>query len=196
MRRDLEIISEIISSGARVLDLGCGNGELLLYLKNKKSIYGLGVEIDAEEVRECLSKGLNVIQYDINRGLNFIGDDAFDYVVLSKTIQQLKSPGKLLEEVLRISRNAIISFPNFGNIKVRTYLLFRGQMPVTSELPYSWFDTPNIHLFTLKDFVNLCRIKGVKIEKIIPITKFGCKSMIINLLPNLLAEEVIVVVRK
>lgn len=196
IRRDLKIISDIIEPGTRVLDLGCGEGDLLLYLKQTKNIYGLGIEIDTEEVIQCLAKGLNVIHYDINRGLSFIDDNSFDYVVLSKTIQQLKSPGKLLEEVLRISKKAIISFPNFGNIKVRTYLLLKGQMPVTSELPYSWFDTPNIHLFTLKDFINLCKVKNVKIEKLIPITKIGRRGFIMKILPNILSDEVIVVVSR
>ncbi|MEN2998525.1 MAG: methionine biosynthesis protein MetW [Brevinematia bacterium] len=196
IRKDLEIISNIIEPESRVLDLGCGKGELLLYLKEKKRVSGFGVEIDLNEVIECLSKGLNVIHYDINLGLSFIDDNSFDYVVLSKTIQQLKSPGKLLEEVIRISRRAIISFPNFGNIKIRSYLLCRGQMPVTSELPYSWFDTPNIHLFTYRDFVNLCKIKKVRIEKIIPIVKLGSKTMVLRFLPNLLSDEVIVVVHK
>lgn len=196
IRKDLEIISSLIEPNSRVLDLGCGKGELLLYLKEKKNISGFGIEIDTDEVIECLSKGLNVIHYDINKGLSFIDDDSFDYVVLSKTIQQLKSPGKLIEEVLRISRNAIISFPNFGNFKVRLYLLLKGKMPVTSELPYSWFDTPNIHLFTLKDFRNLCKIKGIKIEREIPIFYFLKKPFSINVFPNLISEEVIVVVSK
>lgn len=196
IRKDLKIISDIIEPGARVLDLGCGKGELLIYLRSQKNISGFGIEIDTEEVIECLSKGLNVIHYDINKGLSFIDDDSFDYIVLSKTIQQLKSPGKLLEEVLRISRKAIISFPNFGNVKVRTYLMLKGKMPITSELPYSWFDTPNIHLFTYKDFVSLCKFKGIKVEKVIPITYIGCRSFVVNLLPNLLADEVIVVVSR
>lgn len=196
IRKDLEIISSLIEPNSRVLDLGCGKGELLLYLKKKKNISGFGIEIDMDEVIECLSKGLNVIHYDINRGLAFIDDNSFDYVVLSKTIQQLKSPGKLIEEVLRISRNAIISFPNFGNFKVRLYLLLRGEMPVTSELPYSWFDTPNIHLFTLKDFRNLCKIKGIKVEKEIPILYLFGRPFIVNIFPNLLSDEVIVVISK
>lgn len=196
IRKDLEMISNLIEPNSRVLDLGCGKGELLLYLKEKKNISGFGIEIDIDEVVECLSKGLNVIHYDINKGLSFIDDNSFDYVVLSKTIQQLRAPGKLIEDVLRISRNAIISFPNFGNFKVRFYLLFKGKMPVTSELPYSWFDTPNIHLFTLKDFRNLCEVKSIKIEKEIPIFYVFGKPIFIRLLPNLISDEVIVLIRK
>ncbi|MFN4244558.1 MAG: methionine biosynthesis protein MetW [Brevinematia bacterium] len=196
IRKDLEIIASIIENNSRVLDLGCGKGELLLFLKNEKNVSGFGIEIDIEEVIECLAKGINVIHYDINKGLSFIDDNSFDYVVLSKTIQQLKAPGKLLEEVLRISKKAIISFPNFGSIKVRTYLLFRGSMPITSDLPYSWFDTPNIHLFTYKDFVNLCKIKNINIEKVIPTLRVKDKEFVVRFLPNLLSDNVIVVVSR
>lgn len=194
-RKDFKIISEMIEPNSRVLDLGCGTGELLLYLKETKNVYGVGIEIDVEEVVECLRKGINVIHYDINDGLKFIGNSSFDYVILSKTIQQLKSPGKLLDEVLRISQKAIISFPNFGNIKVRSYLFFRGKMPITSELPYSWFDTPNIHLFTYKDFKNLCILKGISIEKTISIVRIFGKDIIFNFMSNLLAEDIIVLIR-
>ncbi len=196
MRKDLEIIANIIEPNSRVLDLGCGKGELLLFLKKEKNVSGFGIEIDIDEVIECLSRGINVIHYDINKGLSFIDDDSFDYVVLSKTIQQLKSPGKLLEEVLRISKKAIISFPNFGSIKVRTYLFFKGQMPVTSELPYSWFDTPNIHMFTYKDFINLCKLKNVKVENVIPTLSFFNKEFVVKFLPNLFSDNVIVVVSR
>jgi len=198
VRKDFEIIERIIEKGSRVLDLGCGSGELLSYLKEKKGILSVGIEIDTDEVIKCLSKGLNVIQYDINKGfkdksLLEIEDKAFDYVIVSKTIQQLKSPGLLLEEVLRISRNAIISFPNFGYYKLRLHLLLKGKMPISSELPYSWFDTPNIHLFTYKDFVNLCKTKGIKIKKTFFISRILNKEVCTEILPNLLAEEVITV---
>jgi methionine biosynthesis protein MetW len=198
VRKDFEIIERIIEKGSRVLDLGCGSGELLSYLKEKKGILSVGIEIDTDEVIKCLSKGLNVIQYDINKGfkdksLLEIEDKAFDYVIVSKTIQQLKSPGLLLEEVLRISRNAIISFPNFGYYKLRLHLLLKGKMPISSELPYSWFDTPNIHLFTYKDFVNLCKTKSIKIKKTFFISRILNKEVCTEILPNLLAEEVITV---
>ncbi|MGC8870564.1 MAG: methionine biosynthesis protein MetW, partial [Brevinematia bacterium] len=107
---------------------------------------------------------------------------------------QLRSPGKLLDEVLRISKKAIISFPNFGNIKVRFYLLFKGEMPVTSDLPYSWFNTPNIHLFTYKDFINLCKLKGISVEKVIPIARAFGKEFVFKFMPNLFAEDIIVLV--
>jgi methionine biosynthesis protein MetW len=182
VRKDFEIIERIIEEGSRVLDLGCGDGELLVYLREKKKVKGVGIEIDTNEVIECLSKGLNVIE-----------DKAFDYVIVSKTIQQLKSPGLLLEEILRISKNAIVSFPNFGYYKLRLQLLLKGTMPVSSELPYSWFDTPNIHLFTYRDFVNLCKAKGIKIKQTFFISRVFNKEMCSKILPNLLAEEVITV---
>lgn len=159
MRPDLEIIQHWIAPDSRVLDLGCGDGSLLHYLREAKNTVGIGLEIDAENINQCLSKGVNVIEQNIDFGLRNFQTDSFDTVLLAQTLQALSNPDLLIDEMLRIGRNGIVTFPNFGNWKSRVYLMGRGRMPVSKFMPYQWYDTPNIHFCTVKDFDALCREK-------------------------------------
>ena len=147
----------MVEPGSRVLDVGCGDGALLALLRDRRGVDGRGIELSREGVSDCLAKGLPVIQGDADTDLADYPDDAFDYVILSQTIQATRQPRVVLEHLLRIGRRAIVSFPNFGHWRVRFELALRGRMPVTENLPYSWYDTPNIHFCTIRDFVELCR---------------------------------------
>lgn len=163
-RVDLEVIAGLIPSRAKVLDVGCGDGALLELLQNSKDVDGRGVEISQRGVNECVARGLSVIQGDADTDLAFYPDKAFDYVVLSQTLQATRNPKAVLTELLRIGEHAIVSFPNFGHWRVRLSLFLKGRMPVTRDLPYSWYDTPNIHFCTIRDFVELCKEVGAKVE--------------------------------
>ncbi|MEJ2434300.1 MAG: methionine biosynthesis protein MetW, partial [Pseudolabrys sp.] len=164
-RVDLVVVAEMVEPGAKVLDVGCGDGELLRLLGETRGVDGRGIELSREGVNEGVAKGLAVIQGDADTDLADYPDDAFDYVILSQTLQATRHPREVLEHMLRIGRRAIVSFPNFGHWQVRLQLLFAGHMPHTAMLPYSWWDTPNIHHCTIKDFVQLCTEVGVQIEK-------------------------------
>ncbi len=163
MRPDLEIIRHWIEPDSRILDLGCGDGNLLQYLKETKNVFDIGLEIDADNINECLSKGVNVIEQDIDNGLANFQTDSFDTVLLTQTLQALSNPDLLIEEMLRIGRKGIVTFPNFGNWKSRLYLFNRGRMPVSKFMPYQWYDTPNIHFCTVKDFDVLCEEKNIRV---------------------------------
>lgn len=163
-RVDLQVVADMIAPRARVLDVGCGAGELLELLQTDKQVDGRGLELSQRGVNECVSRGLSVVQGDADRDLVFYPDEGFDYVVLSQTLQATHNPKAVLDELLRIGRRAIVSFPNFGHWRVRLWLLFRGRMPVTKDLPHSWYDTPNIHFCTIRDFVNLCDELGATVE--------------------------------
>lgn len=164
-RVDLEVVADLIPPRAKVLDVGCGDGELLEFLQVDKQVDGRGVEISQRGVNQCVGRGLFVIQGDADTDLGFYPDKGFDFVVLSQTLQATRNPKEVLEHLLRIGDRAIVSFPNFGHWRVRLSLLLRGRMPVTKELPYSWYDTPNIHFCTIRDFVNLCEEVGAKVER-------------------------------
>ncbi|MET0942751.1 MAG: methionine biosynthesis protein MetW [Mesorhizobium sp.] len=164
-RVDLEVIADFIPPRARVLDVGCGDGNLLEMLQNDKQVDGRGLEISQRGVNECVARGLSVIQGDADKDLVYYADKAFDFVVLSQTLQATRNPKHVLADLLRIGDRAIVSFPNFGYWRVRLSLLLKGRMPVTKELPYSWYDTPNIHFCTIRDFVNLCDDVGAKVER-------------------------------
>ena len=155
-RVDLVLVAEMVERGAKVLDVGCGDGELLRLLGETRGVDGRGIELSREGVNECVAKGLAVIQGDADTDLADYPDDAFDYVILSQTLQATRHPRVVLEHMLRIGRRAVVSFPNFGHWQVRLQLLFAGHMPQTDILPYSWYDTPNIHHCTIKDFRQLC----------------------------------------
>ncbi|GGE13551.1 methionine biosynthesis protein MetW [Aureimonas endophytica] len=163
-RIDLQVIADLVRPGARVLDVGCGDGALLSLLQEKRGVDGRGVELSQVGVNECVARGLSVIQGDADRDLVHYPDDAFDYVILSQTIQATRQPKLVLSELLRIGERAIVSFPNFGHWTIRLSLGFTGRMPVTRNIPYSWHDTPNIHFCTIRDFVELTKELGARIE--------------------------------
>ena len=174
-RVDLQVIADLIPVGAKVLDVGCGDGELLSLLERDKKVDGRGVEISQRGVNECVARGLSVIQGDADTDLVFYPDKGFDFALLCQTLQATRNPRRVLEDLLRIGERAIVSFPNFGHWRMRLWLLFRGRMPVTEELPYSWYDTPNIHFCTIRDFVNLCDEIGAKVERAVAIDGSGQK---------------------
>ncbi|MEO9613948.1 MAG: methionine biosynthesis protein MetW [Nitratireductor sp.] len=163
-RVDLAMVAGLIDPRARVLDVGCGDGALLDLLITDKQIDGRGIEISQRGVNECVARGLSVIQGDADTDLSHYPDQGFDYVILSQTLQATRNPKEVLEQLLRIGRHAIVSFPNFGHWRVRLSLLLRGRMPVTRDLAYSWYDTPNIHFCTIRDFVALCEEVGATVE--------------------------------
>lgn len=160
-----QTIAEEMPPGCTVLDLGCGNGNLLYYLIKNKNVKGLGIDINYKVIIKCIEKGLSVIQLDLNNLPLDFPDKSFDIVVLNQTIQEVMHPDKIIMEMLRIGKQAILGFPNFGNLGVRFNFLFRGKMPKTDNLPYNWYDTPNIHLLTIKDFKTFCKNNKIKIKK-------------------------------
>ena len=172
-RVDLVVIAGMVAHGARVLDVGSGDGELLRLLAETRGVDGRGIEISREGVNHCVAKGLAVIQGDADIDLADYPDDAFDYVILSQTLQATRRPRWVLEQMLRIGRHAIISFPNFGHWKIRLQILLRGRMPLTDNLPDTWYDTPNIHFCTIKDFVQLCGEINVKMERAVALDLYG-----------------------
>ncbi|MGC4026199.1 MAG: methionine biosynthesis protein MetW [Mesorhizobium sp.] len=174
-RIDLQVVADLIPDNAKVLDVGCGDGELLELLRNQKNIDGRGVEISQRGVNECVARGLSVIQGDADTDLVYYPDNSFDYALLSQTLQATRNPRTVLEHLLRIGEHVVISFPNFGHWSVRSSLFFNGRMPVTKDLPYSWYDTPNIHFCTIRDFVVLCDEVGAKVEKAVAINANGQK---------------------
>ena len=160
-----------INSETKILDVGCGDGSLLDYLIKKKNVDGRGLEIDQDKIRECLAKGISAIQGDADIDLIDYPDKSFDYSILTYTLQATKRPKKVLEELVRISNKAIVSFPNFGYWKIRMSLLLNGKMPVSNELSYSWHETPNLHFCTIYDFIDLCEATDIKIEKKVNLKK-------------------------
>jgi methionine biosynthesis protein MetW len=174
-RADHLLIAEMVAKGARVLDVGCGDGSLLQLLTDTKAVDGRGIEVSRERVNACVARGLSVIQGDADEDLADYPDDAFDYAVLSLTIQATLRPKEVLEQLLRIGRYAIVSFPNFGHWRVRAQLLATGRMPVTQNLPEQWYVTPNVHLCTIKDFAALCQDVGARVERSVAFNSAGRK---------------------
>lgn len=181
---DHQIISEWIHSEASVLDLGCGDGKLLSLLINKKQVRTQGIELQDSAVHQCVAAGLSVFQQDIDTGLSEYADKSFDYVVLNQTFQQVKKPAFVLQEALRVGKQVIVGFPNFVHIKARFQLFFRGKVPVTAALPYEWYDTPNLHFFSIKDFQLYCKRQQIYIEQAV----FIAKNRQIRFFPNVFAE--------
>lgn len=187
LRPDLAVIAEWIDPGARVLDLGCGDGALLAHLAQMRHVSGYGMEIDAANVAACVTAGVNVIQADLDDGLNDFKTQSFDYVLLTQTLQALQRPDQALTEILRVGKRAIVTFPNFGNWRVRLQLLM-GRMPVTASLPNRWYDTPNIHLCTVADFEALCRQQRWKVLRRSLLDRSHRDGPRIHLSPNLFSE--------
>jgi methionine biosynthesis protein MetW len=174
-RVDLLLIAEMVTPGARVLDIGCGDGTLLRLLAEKREVDGRGIELSQAGVNSCVARGLSVIQGDADTDLVYYPDLAFDYAILSQTIQATYSPRDVLRQLLRIGKRAIVSFPNFGHWRVRAQVMFGGKMPTTDNLPDRWYDTPNIHLCTIKDFLGLCKDVGAKVERAVALNAYGRK---------------------
>jgi methionine biosynthesis protein MetW len=172
-RVDLLFVADMVERGARVLDVGCGDGDLLRILADRRDVDGRGIELSREGVNECVAKGLAVIQGDADTDLVDYPDDAFDYVILSQTLQATRHPRQVVEHMLRIGRRGIVSFPNFGHWNIRLQILLGGRMPRTDNLPYSWYDTPNIHFCTIKDFRSLCNEIGARMERAIALNAWG-----------------------
>jgi methionine biosynthesis protein MetW len=191
MRIDLDIICSFIKNKQDVLDLGCGDGDLLKLLRDQKNINGIGLENDHEKITECIERGIAVVEHDLNKGLQQFDSNSYDVVIMTLALQAMQRPDHVLDEMLRIGQECIVTFPNFGHWRARLHLLLHGQMPVSDMLPYQWYDTPNIHFCTVRDFENLCHAKNISIihkdmvyENTIP--SFLCKTF-----PNLFSETAI-----
>lgn len=170
MKFEDDVLAGLIDINSRVLDVGCGDGNLLLHLKKNKKVDGRGIEIDQKKVQESVAKGLAVIEGDAEKDLISYPNSSFDFAILNQSLQQFYDPRKVMNELLRIAKKAIITIPNFGYWKVRLQLVLRGTMPVTKNLPYTWYNTPNLHMCTIKDFYNLCRLDNITIEKSISVS--------------------------
>jgi methionine biosynthesis protein MetW len=188
MRADLEIIQEWIPAGSRVLDLGCGDGALLAHLRDHKQVGGYGLEIDAEKIAKCIERGVNVIEQNLDEGLGNFADNSFDVVVMTQSLQALRYPDKVLAEMLRVGKTCIITFPNFGHWRCRWYLTTKGRMPVSEFLPYTWYNTPNIHFCTFEDFERLCHAQGARVEERLAVDHEHRHNLGSRLWPNLLGE--------
>ncbi len=198
LRFDLQVIASGIESGSRVLDLGCGNGDLLAWLAANKGIAGTGIEQDKDKAAHCIARGLSVLQGDLNEEVEDYPDHSFDYVILSQTLQQVFEPARLLCSLARIGRRVIVSFPNFSHYSIRLQLLFRGRAPKNDQLPYSWYDSPNIRVITLDDFRRFARDVGYRIVKEIAIDTDTTSSsgVIVNLFSNCRATYGIFIIEK
>jgi|TARA_B110000238_G_C16048640_1_gene405071 methionine biosynthesis protein MetW len=190
MKNEFKIIARLLPSQSRVLDVGCGDGTLIRALINEKSIDARGIELGKDNVKVCISKGLSVIEGNAETELNQFPDKAFDFVILSQTLQAFYQPENVLEQLLRIGHKVIISIPNFGYWQIRAKLLCFGKMPITKSLPYSWYDTPNLHMCSIKDFYQFCDKKKIRIDRVIGINGEKTSSIYrINLeMKNLFSE--------
>ena len=195
-RLDLSLIKESIEPGARVLDLGCGSGELLYDLFTEKQVQGHGVEIQVELITACVEKGVPVIHADLDEGLGDYPDQSFDYVVLSHTLQTVHHPHFILKEMLRVGRTGFVSVPNFGYWRVRSQLFFKGYMPKTKTLPFEWFNTPNIHLLTIRDFLRFCQKENIAILDRYYFARNRRIGLPRSWLANFFAETVVFVIQR
>ena len=190
-RIDHSVILDLIPAGTKVLDLGCGDGSLLVKLVRQKGVTGRGIEISEEGVRACIAKGLTVMQGDIDKGLRDYPDGSFDYVVLNQTLQAVKKPDVVLSEILRVGKKGIVGFPNFAYWKMRFYLFTYGRMPKTEFLPFEWYDTPNIHFCSILDFAEYCAKNGVTIEKTVYLSTDRGGRVLRGVRPNMFAENAV-----
>jgi methionine biosynthesis protein MetW len=191
-RSDYAIIGEIVEPRTKVLDLGCGEGELLEWLAQTKGVDARGLEISSAKVQRAIARGVSVFQSDIDAGLADYPDQAFDYVILSQTLQETRHPRQVLREMLRVGRRGIVAFPNFGHWRVRVSMLISGGAPRTPLFPYEWYESPNIHFLTVHDFENLAALEGLKIER----RYFLAGSRKVRTLPNLMAEVAVYLVSR
>lgn len=189
-------ITKLISENSTILDLGCGDGYLFKKLVDEKKVTGIGVEINQNEAVKAIERGLSVIQGDIDKGLKEFGDKAFDYAILNQTLQSTEKPDYVIDEMLRVSKKAIVAFPNFAYWRVRFYLFFKGKMPKSKALPYEWYNTPNIHLNTIEDFFEFCKSRNINIIDSIYLAKNKARKGISKPLANFFSEEVIFVLSK
>ena len=192
VRPDFDVVTNWVPQGASVLDLGCGDGELLARLQRERGSFGYGVEIEDDAVLTCLNRGLNVLQGNIESGLNLFDDGAFDVVILSQTLQATRHTEALVREVLRVGKSAIVTLPNFGHWSVRWQLGVGGRMPVSKRLPYQWYDTPNVHFSTITDFDVFCSDKGITVERRAALA--GGRA--ITFLPNVRGETAVFQIRR
>ncbi len=188
LRSDLSIIQNWITPKTQVLDLGCGQGDLLSFLKEKKQCKTYGLEINEDSIVSCVEKGINVIEHDLNDGLKHFKDSSVDTVIMTQALQAVDRPDVLLDDMLRVGKEAIITFPNFGYWRTRFFLMRYGKMPMSKTLPYNWYDTPNIHMCTFHDFEKLCHVKGLTILDRTVVDKSHQESLAIRLWPNMLGE--------
>ncbi len=194
MRPDLRVIADLLTPGSKVLDLGCGDGGFLRYLVDTKQVEGLGVEIDQKLISQCIANGVNVIHSDLDRDFDFADDQSFDYVILNHTLQVVKHPERLVEEIVRIGRVAVVSLINFGYWINRLQLLINGRMPRSENMPYEWYDTPNIHFCTIRDFRILCAERDIELLQEIPLVGHGPLSA--RWIPNWFATGCVFILRK
>ena len=198
LRSDLRLITELVAEGSRVLDLGCGDGSLMAHLRDERGCVVRGIELDHADIAAAIARGLSVVEADLDDGLAAYPDASFDVVVLSQTLQVVRRPAFVLREMLRVGRHGIVSYPNFGHWKVRGYLALKGRMPVSRSIPYTWYDTPNIHHTTITDFRDFVASNGGEIEREVALlTEAWHRKEVrrVSVWPNLLADTAVVVVR-
>ena len=191
MRQDLETLQQWIQPSSSVLDLGCGDGALLAHLRDSKQVMGYGLEINQTQILECIRKRVNVIEQDLDLGLANFDSNSFDMVIMTQALQAVHYPDRVIDEMLRVGKECIITFPNFGYWRCRLYLLTKGRMPVSKLLPYTWYNTPNIHLCTFKDFEAMCRRKNLKILNRTVVDINYRDGVMLRIFPNLFGETAV-----